>query len=315
MNLFLHPFQTPLSLLFVVLLWGALAPHNCSRVRTYDLKGLIYTDLIYWLRVGKLNCLILPTWRFSIISTYYTRSTKLSVNLATVQITKLLNNKCKIYYNNSVKKLTLESIKELFPRVDVRRYGKNQIICYQGDKPQYVFFVINGHIKYYDIDDDGDENILHIVGPQNIFPMLYAFGVSSEIGAFYAAIDAVEVITIPLHDFHKVIETNIEFSNALTRWFLTEIEQLVFRINSFEKTDSRAKIMHALKYLSVNYGQPAGAWQRIDFVTTQQFLADFTGLTRETVSTIMNELEKANTVRFAKGHQLEISSAKLNKIK
>jgi len=214
-----------------------------------------------------------------------------------------------------VKKLTVESIRELFPRLDVRRYGKNQIICYQGDKPQYVFFVLKGHIKYYDIDDDGDENILHIVGPQNIFPMLYAFGVSSEIGAFYAAIDAVEVITIPLHDFHRVIETDIKFSNALTRWFLTEIEQLVFRINSFEKTDSRSKIMHALKYLSVNYGQPTGTWQRIDFATTQQFLADFTGLTRETVSTIMNELEKANTVRFGKGHHLEVSNSKLDKIK
>lgn len=213
-----------------------------------------------------------------------------------------------------MKKLTVESIKALFNRVNTRRYSKNQIICYQGDKPQHVFFVLKGHIKLYDIDDDGNEKILHIVGPQNIFPMLYAFGVNPDINAFYATIDDVEVMTIPLQDFHRAIETDIKFSNTLTTWFLTEVEQLVFRINSFEKTDSRVKIMHALKYLSSNYGQAVEGWHRLDFATTQQFLADFTGLTRETVSTIMNELEKNKAVRFGNGHKLEIKIQAIEKL-
>jgi CRP/FNR family cyclic AMP-dependent transcriptional regulator len=209
----------------------------------------------------------------------------------------------------------VESIQSIFPKVTLRRYAKNQIVCYQGDKPQYVFFVLKGHLKLYDIDDDGNEKILHIVGPRNIFPMLYAFGVNTEINGFYATIDAVEVMSIGLQDFHTAIETDIKFSNTLTTWFLTEVEQLVFRINSFEKTDSRVKIFHALKYLAVNYGHPIDGWQRLDFVTTQQFLADFTGLTRETVSTVMNELEKKNSVRFGKTHHLEIKDDALDSIK
>jgi CRP/FNR family cyclic AMP-dependent transcriptional regulator len=213
-----------------------------------------------------------------------------------------------------VKKLTVETIKELFPRAGARHYGKNQIICYQGDKPQHIFFVLKGHIKYYDIDDNGNEKILHIIGPQNIFPMLYAFGVSDEIGNFYSTVDAVEVITVPLDEFHKVINTNIEFSNSLTRWFLTEIEQLVLRINSFEKTDSKLKIMHALKYLAINYGHKEKDWSQVDFAATQQFLADFTGLTRETVSNAMNELEKDGVVRTSTGRKIEIKSKELEKI-
>lgn len=213
-----------------------------------------------------------------------------------------------------MKKLTVQSIRELFPKAGVRHYGKNQIICYQGDKPQHVFFVLKGHIKYYDIDENGNEKILHIIGPQNIFPMLYAFGVSEETGAFYSTIDAVEVITIPLDQFHEQIHSNIEFSNSLTRWFLTEIEQLVFRINSFEKTDSKLKIMHALKYLATNYGHHQTDWSQLGFAATQQFLADFTGLTRETVSSTMNELEKEGVVRVGTGRKIEIKKHELEKI-
>ncbi len=210
--------------------------------------------------------------------------------------------------------LTVQSIRELFPDASVRQYAKNQIICYQGDKPHHVFFVLKGHIKYYDINENGNEKILHIIGPDNIFPMLYAFGVSSEIGAFYSSIDAVEVIAIPLQEFRHATETNIKFSNQLTRWFLTEVEQLVFRINSFEKTDSHFKILHALKYLSLNYGHTVSGWQRLNFTATQQFIGDFTGLTRETVSTIMNELEKAGVIRSSKGRLIEIKQSELDKL-
>lgn len=202
----------------------------------------------------------------------------------------------------------MDSIKELFPNASVRTYSKNQIICYQGDQPQHVFYVLKGHIKYYDIDENGNEKILHIVGPQNIFPMLYAFQVSDKVDAFYSSLDKVELLSVSLDDFRRVTKTNITFVNSLTRWFLAEIEQLTFRINSFEKSDSRYKVLQALQYLTRSYGAFANGWQRLNFLATQQFLADFTGLTRETVSTTMTELEKTGTVRIAKGRFIEVKS-------
>ena len=213
-----------------------------------------------------------------------------------------------------MKKLTFESFRERFPEARIRRYDKNQIICYDGDQPHYIFFVVKGHIKYYDINDDGHEKILHIIGPQNVFPMLYAFEVSPEINNFYASVDNVEVLAVPLDKFQKVIQTDALFCRDLTKWFLTEIEQLVQRIGSFEKTDSRSKILHALKYLAINYGQLDGDWDKLNFAATQQFLADFTGLTRETVSNCLHELEKDATIKTAKGRLVSVKHSALDNI-
>ncbi|HUD10116.1 MAG TPA: Crp/Fnr family transcriptional regulator [Candidatus Saccharimonadales bacterium] len=213
-----------------------------------------------------------------------------------------------------MRNLTVESVKGLFPRSTVRRYDKNQIICYHGDKPQHIFFVLKGHVRYYDIDEQGNEKILHINGPQNIFPMLYAFDVTDEVNGFYCSIDNVEVLSIPLKDFHEVIKTNIEFSNNLVLWFLNEIEQLVYRLNSLEKTDSRVKILYALKSLALNHGQATDEWHKIGFPITQQFIADFTGLARETVSSTMHELEKDKIVRTGKLRSLEVKRKELDKL-
>src|SRR5665213_1498338 len=210
--------------------------------------------------------------------------------------------------------LTVESVNELFPRASVRRYDKNQIICYNGDSPQHIFFVLKGYVRYYDIDEEGNEKILHINGPQNIFPMLYAFGVNSEVNGFYSSIDDVEVVAIPLKDFHEIIKTNIEFSNSLVYWFLSEIEQLVYRINSLEKTEARVKILYALKSLAMNYGHAKDEWQKIGFPITQQFIADFTGLARETVSSAMHGLEKDKIVRTGKQRSLEVRRNELEKL-
>lgn len=210
--------------------------------------------------------------------------------------------------------LTLQSVNDLFPKSTVRKYNKNQIICYNGDKPHHIFVVSKGYVRFYEIDERGNEKILHINGPMNIFPMLYAFGISEEVNGFYGAITEVEVISVPLDDFHKVMETNIEFSNTLVRWFLSEIEQLAYRINSLEKTEARVKILYGLKSLAVNYGHMTKEWRKLDFPVTHQFIADFTGLARETVSTSMHELEKDNIIKTGKRGYLEVKQAELEKL-
>jgi len=213
-----------------------------------------------------------------------------------------------------VRDITLSSIKELFPTANLRNYSKGQIVCFLGDKPQYIFFVIKGHLKYYDIDEQGNEKILHIIGPDNIFPMMYAFGITREVEAFYGTLEPTTVLAVSMQDFQKEIKTNIEFLTRLTRWFLYEISELVYHVNSLEKTDSREKILNALKYLCVHYSEPHGVWQKFNIPVTHQFLADFTGLARETVSATMHDITKEKLIRSSKGHRIEMKRREAEKI-
>ena len=203
-------------------------------------------------------------------------------------------------------KLTVSSIQTLFPKAIKRHYHKGQIVCYDGDRPQHIFFIASGHIRYYDIDKEGNEKILHIIGKDNVFPMLYAFRVTDYVSGFYATLDETEILAVPLNEFQQATKTNVELSNALTKWFLGEINQLVFRVSSLQKTDARDKVLHVLAYLATEHGKRTGDWQQLGMPITQQFVADLAGLARETVSTIMHSLEKEKLIRTHKPHSLDI---------
>lgn len=207
--------------------------------------------------------------------------------------------------------LPLAAIRQLFPKGLERTFAKDQIICYDGDRPASVFFILEGHVKYYDIDDEGNEKILHINGPGNVFPMLYAFKVAKEVRGFYSCIDKTTLLIVPAKEFLRTNSINLEFSNMLNHLFLVEIQELAYRLSALEKTDAKDKILFALKNLSRYYGHSKDHYIAIDFPITRQFMADYTGLARETASIAMSELGKDKIIRMGSQRTLEVKSSAL----
>ncbi len=141
--------------------------------------------------------------------------------------------------------------------------------------------------------------------------MIFAFGVEKQVRGFYSCIDKTRLLKVTMDDFHKVVKTNIEFTNMMLVWFLVEIQELSFRLNGQERTDARYKVLFALKNLSRYYGKADGGWMAIDFPVTRQFMAEYTGLARETVSIAMTELEKEKIIKPSKGRTLEVKLSAL----
>lgn len=210
-------------------------------------------------------------------------------------------------------KPSLELFRNLFPKGIERRYEKNQIICYEGDIPNSVYFILKGHVKYYDIDEDGNEKIIHINSTQNLFPMTVAFSVSESVEGFYSAIDDCLMLVVPINEFKQVVATNIELSNALNKLFILDSQEMANRISAMEKTDAKSKILYSLKSLSNYYSEQNDLWLSINFPVTRQFMAEYTGLARETVSITMTELEKDGVIRTGKQRSLEIKATALPK--
>ncbi len=183
---------------------------------------------------------------------------------------------------------------------------------YQGDEPSHMFYVCKGSLKYYDIDQNGSEKIIHLIGPQGLLPMLYAFGSHTMIDAFYSTLDDVELLLIPMDDFKQRVQTDVALCNLILGWFAQEAECIMMRLKSLEKNDAKSKVVDALSYLVAMHSTPLSKdWFGINFGLSQQIIADLTGLTRETVSNIMRELEPFKIIRSPKQLCVEINRKKL----
>ncbi|MGH7218372.1 MAG: Crp/Fnr family transcriptional regulator [Candidatus Microsaccharimonas sp.] len=195
---------------------------------------------------------------------------------------------------------TPTEVKKHFPNALERTYSAGQIIFYHGDAPNYMMFIKSGAVKFYDTDTDGNEKIMHIGGEGSIFPLFYSFEDKKAVDAFYATIAETEVLIVPLSDFQNKLKSSAEYAFHTLRWYAEEMDHIVLRLKSLEKSSAKQKILQALFYLSGQHAttnKKKPGWHRINFPLTQQTLADMTGLTRETVNITLKDPEILELVR------------------
>lgn len=211
---------------------------------------------------------------------------------------------------------TPQAIIHHFPDATERTYAANQTIIYDGDQPTQVAFVKSGAIKFYDIDSDGNEKILHIGGEGSIAPLFYSFEDKPAVDAYYATLCKTDVLLVPLAQFREKLNTSSQFAADTLRWYATEMDHVVLRLKSMEKSTAKQKILQALYYLSDQHATRSivkGEWYRINFPVTQQTLANLTGLTRETVNITLNDPDCQDFVRNKRGQRFEINKVEVAK--
>src|SRR5580700_5022724 len=101
-------------------------------------------------------------------------------------------------------------IEKAFKGIRDKHYPKGQIILFQGDEPVTAFLLRTGIIKVYDIDDQGNEKILHLLKPSAVLPFALYSGISNPIQWFYSALTDCDVCEIPADDLKKQMHASNE---------------------------------------------------------------------------------------------------------
>lgn len=220
-----------------------------------------------------------------------------------------------LWHNRSVSGFTVPLLTKLFPSATERIYKTGQIVIYHGDSPDYVMFIISGAVKFYDSDRDGNEKIFHIGGPGSFFPLFYTFDEKPQVDAFYTTLQKSRFLMIPLEEFRECTRKNAEFTSRILSWYAQEMDHVVLRLKSLERSSAKDKLLQALVYLCEQHATIKvlrAGWWRVNFPLTQQTLAELTGLTRETVNMNLGDMQKEGIVRVPKKMRLEICKRKLD---
>jgi CRP-like cAMP-binding protein len=194
----------------------------------------------------------------------------------------------------------------------VKHFPRGQIILYEDDKPDVVYVLKTGAIKMYDLDDQGNEKILHIVGPPGLVPLAFFSGEVQPLHWFYSALIDCEVYVVQWADLQAQLLSDGVLAAELMNWFSREVHELLVRLSSLGKTNARDKIVAALKFLAVRHciARRSG-WLRVSFPVNHQLIADMTGITRESATSALKDLREDSIIRNARLTILEINPDKL----
>lgn len=211
-------------------------------------------------------------------------------------------------------------LQPLLENAKLRSYPKGQIILYEGENPTDAYIVKRGAVKIYDIDEDGNEKILHILKSPAVFPGLFMFGLSGTPGSgqtstFYTTVADSELYVISRATFEDRLTSDTALTHYCMRWFASEVQEMMRRMSSLEKTSTKSKLLATLSYLSRQHADPPKAgWQKVQLPVSHQLLADMIGVTRESTTMVMKDLQKQQIVRTPKLGVLEINHLLINNL-
>src|SRR5690348_14218953 len=103
----------------------------------------------------------------------------------------------------------------LFKKLPVRHLARGQILIYEGDPIDNIYFLASGYVKVSNIQVDGTNRTIFVYAPGDAFPLtsyLSGIGIARY---FYECMSDVEVKLMPQKRFEQSIKGNLELGEQL----------------------------------------------------------------------------------------------------
>jgi CRP/FNR family transcriptional regulator len=177
------------------------------------------------------------------------------------------------------------------------KFSKGETIFLQGVIPKNLYIVKTGAVEESNLTHSGNKQSIafEIIG--DIIPKSWAFSKTTKTLFDYTAFTDCELYIISKEDFCLQIAYNLDFTKQLLDRTIVSLMGARLKLDALEKPHAGQKLMYTLLYLCYQYGTQIGTGiVMIQVPLTQQDLADFTGLTRETTNLELSKLKKGKVV-------------------
>lgn len=175
---------------------------------------------------------------------------------------------------------------------------KFQFIYHQGDAAMHLYLLSQGVVKIGTFHSDGREIIKQILHPEAIFGELsviceerhnnYALTFNSE----------VHLYRISIQDFRGLLQRSPGLYFNILSMIGRKLKHTEKRLESLIFKDARERIVDFLKQNAEKHGMRVGYETMFKHNFTQQDIANFTGTSRQTVTSVLNDLRKSNMIYF-----------------
>lgn len=178
-------------------------------------------------------------------------------------------------------------------------YRKGSSLFFQGEVPRFAIIILDGVVKSYTINHEGDEAIVNLHGKGSIVPVAW-INEQSTVALFnYDAVNDVRVLKINKTDFIEAIQSNPAYLQEYLDYAIQSQAGLMLRVTGLCQARASAKICYTLYYLMFRYGieKHPGIYE-IDLKLTQNMLASLIGQTRESTAKNLKVLKEAGVVDY-----------------
>ena len=177
-------------------------------------------------------------------------------------------------------------------------FKKDEFIYFPDQPSDHIYLIANGRIKIGAYTEDGRENIKTILSKGERFGELALVGEEKRSDFALAMDNETRVCPMSIEDMQMLMVENKPLRLKIFKLIGFRIKKLERRIESLVFKDAKSRIIDFLKDLAYEKGKKVGFETLIKNNFTHQDIANLTGTSRQTVTTILNELKEQNIINF-----------------
>ena len=191
-----------------------------------------------------------------------------------------------------------QKIVELDHHIEHKTYQKGDPVYWVGETSDHVYIVKEGRVKIGAYSEDGKEIVKTILTPGEVFGELALTGEDHR-RDFAVALDTNTVVCLmTLDDMRARMAENQELNLNIFKMVGNRMRKLERRIELLISKDARTRVVEFLRDMAEEKGRKVGLETMIPNHLKHQDIASLTGTSRQTVTTILNELKEKNIINF-----------------
>jgi CRP/FNR family transcriptional regulator, cyclic AMP receptor protein len=178
------------------------------------------------------------------------------------------------------------------------KYKKGDFIYFQKDLSTRIFLVVSGKVKISTYTQDGKEVVKAILSKGEIFGEMALLGEDYRSDFAQVTEENTELCPLDTQVMHDLMRRNRDLSFKIYKIIGFRIHKLERKVESLIAKDVKTRLIEFLKDLAQEQGQKIGFETLIRHSLTQKDIADLIGTSRQTVTTLLNELKEQNFINF-----------------
>lgn len=178
-----------------------------------------------------------------------------------------------------------------------KTYKKGEYIYVPNDHSDKIYFVNEGRVKIGTIGEGNREITKVLLGRGEVFGELALIGQEKR-RDFAQAMEETNVCVLSIDEMKAQLKDHSALNLFIMKIMGSKTLEMERRLESLVFKDSRSRIIEFLLDLNEKKGQRVGyEWVVRKFLTHQE-IANFTATSRQTVTTVLNELKNKNLIAF-----------------
>ena len=186
----------------------------------------------------------------------------------------------------------MEDIKHILVE---KHFPRNKIIFLEEDTQNYMYVIISGKVKVVHLGPEGKEHILAVHKTGDSFgEMALLDGKTSP--ATVVSMEDTDIIIVSRKDFEEYLLKNNKVLKQIVDILCSRLREswMMLKVLSVPRSEDRIRMV--LKLIGVQYGVRDQRGTVISMKLTHQEIADYSSVSRETVTRFLNRLVRDGEV-------------------